>query len=177
MAALTKHEREVRRRLRDPDSWPGFLNPDFAARLERLGLRALDRRSTDGDVTAIVIFHQLTEQMLRVLVADMQFFVTASVMPTRIAFKVPPRQTFGQILDGFKYGVEFRRKARMLKLASELNELRNGTAHRLLQRGSLAGLRHDAMRSHWLFERVFSIYEKAHDEFRVTFHGIAKGLE
>ena len=120
MAALTKHEREVRRRLRDPDSWPGFLNPDFAARLERLGLRALHRRRADGDVTAIVIFHQLTEQILRVLVADMQFLITASVMHTRIAFKASPRETFGQTLDEVRYGVEFRRKARMLRLATAL---------------------------------------------------------
>lgn len=177
MASFTRHERELRRRLKDSDSWPAFLNPNFAERLERTGIRALGRRSTDGDVTAIVIFHQLTEQMLRVLIADAQFFVSVSVMPTRITFLDPRRQTFGQVLALLRNGVEFRNKDRLLKLAGALNDIRNGVAHRLLQRGSLAGLRRDAQRSHRLFDRIFSIFDAAHDEFRVTFHGIAKDLE
>jgi hypothetical protein len=177
MASLTRHERELRRRLKDSNSWPAFLNPDFAERLERTGIRAIERRSTEGDVTAIIIFHQITEQMLRVLIADAQFFVSVSVMPMRITFSDPPRQTFGQVLAMLRNGVEFKDKDRLLTLSGALNDLRNGVAHRLLHRGSLAGLRRDAHRSHRLFDRVSSIFAAAHDEFRTTFHGLPKELD
>jgi hypothetical protein len=142
-----------------------------------VGLRALDRHTSDGDVTAILIFHQLTEQMLRVLIADTQFFLTLSAMPTAVTFAEPRRETFGQVLQRVRVGVEFGRKETLLKLAEAINEIRNGVAHRLLQRGSLAGLRRDARRAQRLLERIFSIYDEAHDDFRVAFHQIAKDLE
>ena len=177
MASLTRYERDLRTRLRDSNAWPAFPNPDFAQRLESTALRALGRRSADGDVTAIVVFHQLAEQLVQVLIADGQFFVCVSVMPTRIKFADPPRQTFGQVLAMLRNGVEFRNKDTLLKLAGDLNDIRNAVAHRLLQRGSLAGLRSDARRSHRLFDRIFSIFDEVHDEFRVTFHGLAKDLD
>jgi hypothetical protein len=80
------------------------------------------------------------------------------------------------VLNVLRTGVEFRHKERLLDLAEGLNEIRNGIAHKLLQRGSLRGLRADAQRSHRLFNRIFSMFDDAHDEFRVTFHGIAKDL-
>lgn len=177
MAYITKYERELRKRLADSDSWPAFPNPDFASRLERVGLRALERRSTDGDVTAIVIFHQLAEQMLRVLVADTQFFLVVSAMPTPVTFHEPRRQTFGDVLQRVRFGVEFRRKDSLLSLAEALNNIRNDVAHRLLQRETLAGLRRDAQRARSLFKRIFSIYDTAHDEFRIAFHSLAKDLD
>jgi hypothetical protein len=176
MPSRTKYERDLLKRLKDSEAWPGFPNPEFAQRLERVAVRSLARRSTDADVTAIIILHQLTEQMLRVLIADSQFFVAVSVMPARIVFRDPPRQTFGQVLNILRSGVEFRYKKRLLELAEALNDIRNGIAHKLLQRGSLRGLRADARRSHRLFNRIFSKFDDAHDEFRLTFHGMAKDL-
>jgi hypothetical protein len=176
MPQRTRYERNLLSRLADSDAWPGSANPEFAERLERVAVRSLSRRTTEADVTAIVIFHQLAEQMLRVLIEDNRFFVALSVLPTPIAFREQARQTFGQVLQALRDGVEFLRKERLLTLAEDLNAIRNGVAHKLLQRGSLSGLRADAKRAHRLFDRMFAIYDDAHDDYRVTFHGIAKDV-
>jgi len=176
MRHRTRHDRKLLSRLADSDAWPGFANPEFAERLERVAIRSLSRRTTDADVTAIIIFHQLAEQMLRVLIEDNRFFIALSVLPASIAFREQSRQTFGQVLQALRDGVEFPRKEHLLALAGDLNGIRNGVAHKLLQKGSLNGLRADAKRSHRLFDRMFSIYDDAHDHYRVTFHGIAKDV-
>src|ERR1051325_1493868 len=170
MPRYSNYEREIRRRLQDANAWPGFLNANFAERLERIAVDSLARRTSYGDVAAIVIFHQLVEQMLHVLIADVQFFEAASILPARISFPEPQRQTFGQVLNVLRFGVEFSHKERLLNLAEALNKIRNSIAHRLLRRGTLRGLRNDARRSHRIFNRIFSIYDSAHDKFRVTFH-------
>ena len=176
MARRTQYERRLLSRLADSDAWPNFAHPEFAERLERVAVRSLSRRTTEADVTAIVIFHQLAEQMLRVLIEDNRFFIALSVLPAPIAFREQARQTFGQVLQALLDGVEFPRKQRLLKLAEDLNSIRNGVAHKLLQRGSLNGLRADAKKAHRLFNRMFAIYDDAHDHYRVTFHGISKNV-
>ncbi len=112
--------------------------------------------------------------MLRVLIADTQFLISVSVLPARVSFSNPPRQTFGQVMALLRSGVEFSKKKRLLELAGSLNDIRNGVAHKLLQRGSFSGLRRDAQKSLRLYERTFSIFDEAHDDFRVTFSAIAK---
>src|SRR5262245_26027912 len=159
MARRTQYEHRLLLRLADSDEWPNFAHPEFAERLERVAVQSLSRRTTDADVTAIVIFHQLAEQMLRVLVEDNRFYIALSVLPAPIAFREQARQTFGQVLQALRDGVEFPRKQRLLKLSEDLNGIRNGVTHKLLQRGSLNGLRADAKKAHGLFGRIFSIYE------------------
>jgi len=174
MPQKTRYERKLLSRLANSEAWPGFANPHFAERLERVAVRSLSRKTTEADVTAIVIFHQIAEQMLRVLIEDSRFLIAISILPTPISFREQARQTFGQVLQTLRDGAEFRLKDRLLTLAEDLNVIRNGVAHKLLQRGSLTGLRADARKAHRLFDRMFAIYDDAHDNYRVTFHCIAK---
>ena len=174
MPKRTRYEQKLISRLADSEAWPSFANPEFAERLERVAVRSLSRRTTDADVTAIIIFHQLAEQILRVSIFDNRF-APGSCLPAPLAFREQPRQTFGHVLQTLRDGVEFKQKARLLVLAEDLNAIRNGVAHKLLQKGSLNGLR-----SHFKKETVVcsvvAIYDDAHDNYRVTSHGIAKDV-
>jgi hypothetical protein len=176
MPRTSRYERQLLARLGDRSAWPGFAKPEFADRLDRLAVRSLSRRTTDADVTAIVIFHQLVEQMLRVLIEDSRFLVALSILPYEIVFRDRDRQTFGQVLQALRDGAEFKRKDRLITLAEELNTIRNGVAHKLLQKGSLRGLRTDAKKARRLSDRIFAIYDDAHDEYCLMFHCIAKDV-
>ncbi len=177
MSSYSRYETDLRRRLRDPERWPSFSTPVFADRLYRLALRSLSRGSPEGDLTAIVLFHQLAEQVLHLLIADSQFLVSVAALPVRVSFPPSPkRETFGAVLGRLQHGADFPGKARLIRLAGQLNEIRNGIAHKLLSRGSLSGLRTEAKRAHRLHEKLFTVFEAAHDDFRVAFHSYRKGL-
>jgi len=176
VAGLSKYERELRRRLRDPEAWPGFERPDFLERLEALAERALERRTVEGHLAAILIYHQLVEEMLKLLIRDSQFLMQVALRPWPLIPPVRRRQMFGQLQQELRGSVEFPGKDRFLLVADRINATRVEVVHRLTARGSMAGLRRDATMAKRLFARANGIFDAAHDGFRVDFNGFRKDL-
>jgi hypothetical protein len=70
---MTKYERQLVGRLKDPTQWPDFEDPDFLNRLDAVAERALQKRSVEGNLAAVLIYHQLVEEMLRLIVQTANF--------------------------------------------------------------------------------------------------------
>jgi len=173
---LTNYERSLRARLRNPSHWPDFTSAEFLQRLESAAIRALRKRSVEGPLAAILIYHQLVEEILRLLVQDSRFLTQAALRPWRIEFPSRTRQMFGQLQQDLQHAVAFQQKSRLLALSERLNRIRIDVVHRLTQRGSLAGLTRDARRARRLYERIFDIFVSVHDDFRVGLNGFRKDL-
>ena len=176
MAGRSRYERELRRRVRDAALWPSFSSPEFLERLERVALRALSRRTADGDVAAVLIYHQLVEEMLSLLIQDCQFQIQLSLWPSEVRFRIRQRQMFGQLQQLLLDSIEFPGKERFLRDAGRLNTIRIEVVHHLAKRGSLRGLRRLALRARSNYERCFSAFDVAHDEFRVVFKDFRKDV-
>ncbi len=176
MAGMTPYERQLRARLKDSSLWPEFERPDFLARLEATAERAPAKRSVEGQLAAILIYHQLVEEILRLLIEDSQLLVQAALRPWRIEFSSKTRQMFGQVQQELRQAVDFPKKQRLLMLADSINAIRIGVVHRLARRGSLAGLARDARKARGLYRRIFDIFDQAHDGFRVDLNGFRKDL-
>src|SRR5215471_14752043 len=112
--------------------------------------------------------------MLKLLIRDTQFLIQVAVPGRRLDPAVRRRQTFGQVQQELRESADFRRKERLLSLADRINTLRIGVVHKLTARGSLAGLRKDSIAANRVYEKAYAIFESAHDEFRVDFHGYRK---
>jgi hypothetical protein len=176
MAGLSKYEREMRRRLRNPQSWPSFDQPEFLARLDKIANRALERRTIEGNLAAILVFHQLTEEMLRLLIRDSQFLVQAALLPWHVTPTTRRKQTFGQLQQELRTSVDFPGKERFLSIIDRINAVRIEIVHKLTARNSIAGLRKDSVVAKRLYEQAYAIFDTAHDAFRVDFHGLQKDL-
>jgi hypothetical protein len=173
---MTKYEHDLNNRLRDPAQWPDFHRPNFLQRLDAAAERAMRKRTVEGHLAAVLIYHQLVEEMLRLLTRDSQFLVQVALRPWRIEFPVRHKQMFGQIQQELRSLVDFPRKERLLALADDINTIRVEVVHRLVNRGSLAGLARKARAAKRLYERTYAIFDDAHDGFRVDFHGFKKDL-
>src|SRR5262249_15907888 len=134
------------------------------------------RRSTEGYLAAILIYHQLAEEMVRLLILDAQFLVQLSVFPARIAFPDRTRRTFGQLQSELYGLVEFEGKKAFLRILSELNDIRIAIVHKLPKRGSLKGLTREGCRAQRLYGEVFKIFDRAHDNFRLAFKDFKKDV-
>lgn len=167
----------VRERLADPDRWPCFATPDFSDRLESLARRSLEQRTMSGALASILVYHQLAEELMRVLVEDSKFLIQCSILPTEINFAEPKKQTFGQLLDELRRAVEFKGKAELLKRADDINRARNELAHGLTRRGRLAGIRKQALRVQRAYGHMFERFDSAHDFFRVCFKDCRKAMD
>lgn len=157
MAGRSKYERELRSQLADSAKWPTFASYDFLDRLNRVADRAITKRTVEGYLAAILIYHQLAEELIRLLVRDAQFLVRISVSPSRIDFPEKKRQIFGDVLQQLRSGLDFEGRERILSTAEQLNAIRIEAVHKLTRRGSLAGLARDARNAKKYYERVFDI--------------------
>lgn len=114
------------------------------------------KETTDGCLATILIYHQLFEEMLRLLIRA-QFLIQLAVFPSRIAFRDKRKQIFGQLQQELKDLVDFEGKRRFLAKAEQINAIRVGVVHKLTQRGSLAGLTREARRAKRLYYDAFII--------------------
>jgi hypothetical protein len=140
VAGIAKYERELRARLKDSGEWPAFSSGAFLNRLDRIASRAMLKGTTEGCLATILIYQQLGEEMLRLLIRDAQFLIQLAVFPSRIAFREKRKQMFGQLQQELKDLVDFEGKNRFLTKIDQINSIRVGIVHKLAQRGSPGGL-------------------------------------
>jgi hypothetical protein len=176
MADRSKYERELRAQLADVRNWPTFVEDDFLERLNSIADRALRKRTTEGYLAAILIYHQLTEELIRLLLRDTQFLMRLALFPSQIEFTEKRKQTFGDVIQHLREGVRFPGRERILALAPTLNTIRIGVVHKLTRRGSLAGLAKEARAAKRLYERIFDIFDDAHDGFYLAFKDYRKDV-
>jgi hypothetical protein len=169
MAGITKYERQLRARLKDSDHWPSFSDPAFLDRLDGIASRAMMERTTEGYLAAILIYHQLAEELLRLLIRDAQFLIQLGVFPYPIVFREKTKQTFGQLQQELRNSLDFDGRKQLSRSIDQLNAIRIGIVHRLSLRGSLKGLTREARKAKRLYEEAFTIFDQAHDNFRLAF--------
>jgi len=154
--------------------WPHFETPDFLQTLEEVAQEAFAKSSIEGHLAALLIWHQLCEEMARLLLRDAQFFIQLSVYPAEIEFREKKKLMFGQILDALRETVSFEGKGEFLEGCQKLNTQRIELVHRLTQHSSITDIIARVVEAKLIYERVFLIFEGAHDGFRVDFHSFAK---
>ena len=174
MAGQTRYERELRRQMRSGDLVPELAAPEFLRKIDGLAERALLKRSVDGNLGAILIYHQLVEEMIRLLLRDCQLFIRLAVFPAEMHFPTRRKQSFGQLQQGLSESVSFPKKDQILKRAGQLNALRNAVVHGLVQKRSLAGLRRQVLRAQRLYRQTYNLFDTSHDFFRVCFKDFRK---
>ena len=176
MSRKSKYERDLRRMIADADSWPEFPGATFLARLNKVADEAITKKTIEGNLAAILIYHQLAEDMLRLLLRDCEFYIRLAVFPARITFPARRKQMFGQLQQSITESIDFPGKEQLFEKCNVLNQLRIAIVHKLPQRESFTGLRRQTLRASRLHEQIYTLFDHAHDFFRVCFHDFRKNL-
>jgi len=166
--------KDIVERIKSPNDWPSFENAEHLDALDEIADNAMQRHSVDGYLAAILIYHQLAEETLRVLIRDSQFLIEASIYPWKIEFPSNSRQTFGQVLEHVRRAVEFDQKREILALADELNKIRIEFVHGLTKKTNVSDIEPCAQRTAAIAERIHTLFDEAHDWFRLYFKDLRK---
>jgi hypothetical protein len=164
-------------KVNDHNKWPSFDRPDFLWELNELADNALKKNSLEGYLAALLIYHQLCEEIIRLLVVDAHFFIQLSVFPSEITFPQKKNPMFGQVLDELRSTVSFQEKDELIKKCEELNKLRIETVHHLTRQNSLKDIKSRLGKVRTLYDEIFELHQVAHDDWRVAFHGFKKDIE
>ncbi len=82
-----KSRREFIEVLRDHNKLPHFARSDFLKELNELADASFAKGTVEGYLAALLIYHQLCEEFLRVLVKTSHFYVQCALFPQQIEDK------------------------------------------------------------------------------------------
>src|SRR5262249_11253852 len=116
-------------RINDYDSWPGFDRPDFLNELDTIAEKAFAKDTLEGLLASVLIYHQLCEELVRVLIDCSDFLIQLSVYPAAISFKHFKRRMFGQLLNELEAGIDFPERQLFIQHCTEVNAIRIHLVH------------------------------------------------
>ncbi len=162
--------------IRDSDKWPSFERPDFLDELDEIANEALPKKTVEGYLASLLIFHQLCEELVRLLLKDTQFFIQLSLFPAEINFPEKKKLMFGQLIDELKSTISFAGKNEFIEKCLTLNQHRIDIVHKLTKRNSLADLDVQLLKVKTLYDELYVLFCDVHDYFRVSFKDFKKDV-
>lgn len=170
------YEEDIKHRVRTTDLWPDFESPGFLDNLDKLAEDVLAKNSIEGALASVLIYHQLSEEMLRLLLQSAQFFIQLAIFPAEITFAERKRQMFGQLVEEVRNTMSFAHKDEILDLAASLNKHRIDLVHKLASRLTLDDVVSQATEVKQIYDQLFSRFDATRDEFHVSFKDFKKDV-
>ncbi len=154
--------------LLNENDWPSFSNPDSIRRLELLATSALKENTEAGYISSILIYHQISEEIINVLIMDSEY-ILATQLVSKYSYKVRKRnyKMFGECIKDFKECVEFEQKERILEIALSINKKRIAIVHKIISIESISELQQYANEVKNDFLVIKKLFEKAHETFLI----------
>ena len=162
--------------IRDSEKWPSFERPLFLDELDDVADDAFARNSIEGYLAALLIYHQLCEEMVRLLLKDAQFLIQLSVFPTELHFAEKKRLMFGQLIDELRATIVFEDKDEFISKCLDINSHRIDIVHRLTKRSSLSDVGSQIAQVKTLYSEIYALFDGIHDWFRVSFKDFKKDV-
>ena len=170
------YEEDIKHRVRTTELWPDFDSPGFLDTLDELAEESIAKNTIEGALASVLIYHQLSEEMLRLLLQSAQFFIQLAIFPAEITFPERKRQMFGQLIEEVRNTMSFTHKNEILSLAATLNKQRIDLVHKLASRLTLDDVVSQAAGVKEIYDQLFSRFDEARDEFRVSFKDFKKDV-
>ena len=170
------YEEDIIHRVRTTELWPDHKSPDFLDTLDELAEAFLAKNTIEGALASVLIYHQLSEEMLRLLLQSAQFFIQLAIFPAEMTFPERKRQMFGQMLEEVRNTMSFVNKAEILELAASLNRYRIDLVHKLASRQNLDDVVFQATEVKQIYDQLFTKFDDARDDFRVAFKDFRKDV-
>jgi hypothetical protein len=169
-----EYREELIARIKDPSKWPAFERSDYLSELNGIADDAFLYDTVHGYLSAVLIYQQLAEEIVSLLIDCSQFFLQLSAFPVEIQFPKTKNRMFGQRVEDLSGGVEFPRKHELIAKCNELNPIRIDLVHRLTKRSSVEDLKCPAQRAKDVFDQLFAFFAESYDWFRLCYKDFLK---
>jgi hypothetical protein len=171
------YTQELIDRIKDSGNWPSFNRPDFLVDLNTVADEAFEKATVEGCLAALLIYHQLCEELAHLILRDAQFYIQLSVFPAEIDFPQKKILMFGNLIKELRSTISFKNKDAFVERCLELNRHRIDIVHRLTKRTTLSSVQLQVSEAKRLFDEIYDLFEDTHDFFRVCFHSFRKDVD
>lgn len=169
---MKHHAESLVARLKDPSRWPGIGTIEHLDQLHKLAGEAKERGTTDGYLATMLIIHQLTEEMIKVLIDDALFYTQLKLYPLPFESAKTKKGMFGQYLSDLKSTVWFQNKKFIVEDAERLNTIRISIVHGLTKSGALSVVEQNVTEAWKLYCTLYFLATEAHMVFQSDFRDI-----
>ncbi len=164
-------------KLENSDNWSYFNRPSFLDDLDELAEIAFQHNTTEGYLSALLIYHQICEEMIKVLIECSTFYIQLSVFPQQYKNKYLKDKMFGQLINELSTCVVDNEILKFIEKSKELNKLRIEMVHKITLKDSILDIANQCKKSKNLFNDINVLFESIYDNWRVTFHDFHKYIE
>ena len=171
------YKTDLIKKISNSTNWPDFERANFLDELDEICNQAFDKGTIEGYLASLLIYQQLSEEIIKQLLKDAQFFIQLSVFPAEIQFLEKQRLTFGQVIDEFKTTISFQNKNEIISACQELNKHRIEFVHGLTKRTSLKDIGQQVSKVRDLYIEIYKLSTQAHDNFRLSFKDFKKDID
>lgn len=171
------YQEDLVKRITDSSQWPDFERASFLNELDDFAEHAFSYDSVYGYLSAVLIYHQLSEEIIKLVLKNAEFFIQVSIFPMEIKFPKNNKMMFGKLLNELENTVEFEQKEQILNKSRELNKIRIQIVHGLTKQTSLERVPELANQVKNLYDEIFVLCEEVNDFFHLTFKDFKKDVD
>ncbi len=147
--------------------WPDFDRSDFLDELDQLAMEMYEKKTTEGYLASFLIFQQLSEEMLRLLIRLSDLYLQFSILPLEIKSKDLNKKTFGQLISELKNSVcDFETKELIIN-CREMNDLRIRLVHKITRKTSVEDIQKQSMQAKKIHGKIYSLFEIIQDDYYI----------
>ncbi len=102
-------------KIQHRDQWPDFERHEFLTDLKEIADDSFSQNTTAGSLSALLIYHQLLQEMIILLILDAEFYLQLTVFPEQIDIPIKKKAMFGELVSELERTVNFGQKAEFIK--------------------------------------------------------------
>lgn len=168
------YHKKIIDRIKNSDSWPRPERGDFLDKLDEVANNSFNKNTVEGYLAALLIYHQLTEELIKILIDCSEFFIQLSIFPQEYIKRDLTGKMFGQLINELKHSVTDNCTKKLITQSQKLNKLRIEMVHKLTISSSLIVVKMQCKQVKEIFDSIFELYEDIYDNYRVTFSKFKK---
>jgi hypothetical protein len=138
------------------EKWPE--PPEVIGKLLNIAEGEYEKGTIEGYITSVILYHQITEESVKVLIRYSELVQKAQMWPLILDFKFDEdRLMFGQVLNELKRGIDFSGKEEFIARCYELNKLRIKIVHKIVHI-PLSELEKEAKHVKIIFKKILKAF-------------------
>ena len=150
--------------------YPSFKDSDKLGELEQIADDFLEADNLSGYMSAIVIYHQLTENIIKLLITCSRLWIKLIIAPDKIEFSDIDDKMFGYILNEYKNSIK---NEKLIELCKKINKIRINLVHKIVVM-DLNEIKEESLLCREYYNEIFEIYEQEYDGYLLRYKEIAR---
>lgn len=163
-------------KIEDSERWPKFERSDFMQQLNGFADSVYYKDSTEGYLAALLIYQQLCEEMIKLLIECSNFLIQLSLFPNEINVGMRKNAMFGQLLLDLEKGVLNDSTKLFVSECKKLNDLRIKMVHKITLKTSIDDIKKQSKQTKNIFDKIFTLFESEYDLYKTIFHDYKKNV-